>query len=1245
MANDPTAFDGINIINDGEYGTELGRVSPEGNVYGQTRLVKSWIHHKWWTGEEYTDVEIAGRADSFAELPTDRPWGEVWQIPDAARSNGWGEYWYNAEDEEWVKLKWFWTVYGLNSLPYPGVKIGAAHKIKESNVNTIWNGYTWERHPKHSGLLDDEPERHLPSGFLQMVAPDVRVTYYSPKEVGLRAVEGGSGKVWVKGTWIAAGRSCSVFNRQDVINFNSQTKSLSFAPVDPETEYWIYLANNDENFSTAAWDYREKMFLSLTPNIDGYLSDEGSGKNARLVGRVETDAESKFVPIVDMSLVSNTVNFPETYRDYSDYQVQFVDENTLALKKLDGQYGQIAIGRDLYYLGIDYDIDRGDPWVDWNDSDVQMDGVALDSDSIYYIYISSRIDAFNFNPINELTGRPWEPTDQNSEYLAALDLRLRPFLSPKEPEHGRMADRYPGYECRHIGIVRTDGNGKFINARDLSSIRQPQLNPTYFDGLAEIVTTPVNSDEFRICRKIGTSGIVNVAGDAVQSYAYDDPNVYKITTISDVYSYSEGEIGCPVTPSQQVIDYPSSILHLYLANSNPLWGAVSSSCFFTMSPPQNGYLSRNWSGNQARWIAKIQTDANGQFTGSFIQDSVAPLAPYIDDGLPTLNTVWSAAKVSSEISKVLLQLNASAAYGRQKTTGIPWTLNRNHAHDVKLIPSTPDLQFILPDLSLQDVPNEGISKTLEDEINCHVFNNAMFGIYWQGAQWDCGEASFLSGYSDYYLQSYSFYRLSRTPTEANPWIVSVTFNERVCLNVLEWTSAELDYALYFPKDYTIYGSNLSQPDRNNDSHWVEIAEITSGIGPQSYNATHSLKNRWENSKIYLHYRFRITATNSPGYCVIKSAKCWEPTGTFATMMADGDAGQTVTATSTSFSYYPPRYALAKPGSLWQSQGNPNSAKQCIMFTKGIPVAYRSLGFMGDTGHRQLVDFKIWGSNVANPNVDTDGDFVLLRDVVNFDWTLSAGHYYRFVDFINATKYLWYRVSITENNGYVAEMSQVAWVPSDANIRTYSSWDTQDAPSASATSTSPGYNPAHAFAYDSLYATKSQAGYCWASNAVPTSMNPQHLAMNYMGPALQGRSVTVASVWLQARTYNGSYATRGFPKEVEVFGSNADFPSLSNEEQWTSIVPRQTIIDPGDGGWVKLDNPIRSYATWQNIRLTFTGSYATASVIVNAVKIEPVRGNNIFIEDDLELHEHAYDPQEKYAALEVYDNSILVGNTA
>jgi hypothetical protein len=891
-------------FSDGGHGTELGRISPDGNVFGAKRIVREWLHYKWWTGQEYADIEIAGRADSYAELPINRPWGEIWQIPSSEDAAKWNEYYYDAEEEAWTRLQWFWTVDGLSALPTPGIKVGGAHVVKETNVQVMWTGYQWERIPKHSGLLDDEPDRHLPRGFLQIFTPDVRVTYYSSKEIGLAAMGGGSGKVWVNGLWIDATRECSLWNRLAVIDWDSETEGLAFSYPEPETDYWIYLANDDYSFrlttglpadathnATPAWDYRSRMFLSTTPNVGGYLSDTGCGLNARLVGRVDTD-DTAMCPLfsrsVDISLISHTVNFPETYRDYSDYQIQFVDHETLLFALLDGEYGQIAVNRDLYYLGYDFEIQRGDPWIDWNDGDVVQDGTALSPNTIYYIYLPGQIDAFNFNEINTVTGRPWQAEDYDSatHYELTLDIRLTPFLSPKEADHGRMSDLWPGFECRHIGTVTTDANGYFINARDLSEIRQPPLNPRYFDGLAEIGIVNINSEELQVFRKKGTSGIVNVGGEAMQAYEQNTVDVHTILTSMIVQQYDEESFEDPLSPADlgwspaeetwqaPVLDQgtagaegsayrqihaaasltrsgsrvritikagssPLSLTHvcfaehagngnaagafgsskfkeaffgglrtvtvpaeesvtsdwllfsvndalsymtivsvaasngyvsyattgdgdyykataagdynvqtisgytytsagsvaianvevssssnaieayagqpvyIYMANSRPFWGDRAGRLVACEESPTGGYLSLNWPGNNARWVATLIPDAQGNFTGGFLTESIAAYKLVLDDSAVSLTSLWSSSKIAALLGIQSANQAAGLGWTGQLTNGLATRLIRLDSTRVQLTSvSNVDIPVIFPDQSQSIIPAGGVTVTV-----------------------------------------------------------------------------------------------------------------------------------------------------------------------------------------------------------------------------------------------------------------------------------------------------------------------------------------------------------------------------------------------------------------------------------------------------------------------------------------------------------------------------------------------------
>ena len=648
-------------------------VSPEGLAYGQTTRIWRWPHPVWWDGTQYATVEVAGRADSYELLPTGpRPFGQIWQVytyVKATNSYVWKEYYWDSENEQWFPIKWLWPVDSFNDLPIPGFAVGDAHTVIETDVPVFWNNFQWVRE-KHSSLNDDEPERHLPEGFLRWVSPDARVFYVSPTEIGIEPVEGGTGQVWVSGEYVAAQKSASVLNALPSLEWNTQTNSIVPAYLEPDTEYWVYLANtlsgefvipampgDDSHPATPYWDFKGKLFLSRSSDVNGYLSGSGAGVNARLVGKIQTDTTSPmsggpyFLRELNISIISRTTSFPETYRDYSDYQVRFIDYDTLRLALLDGQYGQIYVGGNLEYLGSDFDIALSAAWIEWDDeltTKVIRRTDPLSPNSLYYIYISANVDMFNYNATNPETNRPWTSDDRDAEgnYQDALDMRLKPFLSPKAPDHGRMSEQWPGYYVRLIGKVTTDANSRFINARDLSAIRQPTLDPTDFNGLAEIDLVMVSVTSFKIAAKKGTSGVVTVGGESVQTYESDSASVHLISNTDSVYAYTEANITSPLSVLNTIKDYPNQSLYVYMANSRPCWGALAGRAFVSTQAPSNGYLSRNWPGNNARWMVTIRPDSSGEFTGSFAPESISTLAVTMDDFAVSLSTTWSSAKLN-----------------------------------------------------------------------------------------------------------------------------------------------------------------------------------------------------------------------------------------------------------------------------------------------------------------------------------------------------------------------------------------------------------------------------------------------------------------------------------------------------------------------------------------------------------------------------------------------------------------------
>jgi len=154
----------------------------------------------------------------------------------------------------------------------------------------------------------------------------------------------------------------------------------------------------------------------------------------------------------------------------------FVNQNVIELQKLDGRYGEIFVPDSLQCLGEGQSITVDDPKVvvDAN-GNVSLGATNILSNTTYYIYLPTEIDQFNFNSINPDTNRPWWQDDEGAadNYEFLLDLRLKPFLTTKAPMHRRLTDTWPGFYARWIGMVKTDGNGKFRPSTDISEVAPP----------------------------------------------------------------------------------------------------------------------------------------------------------------------------------------------------------------------------------------------------------------------------------------------------------------------------------------------------------------------------------------------------------------------------------------------------------------------------------------------------------------------------------------------------------------------------------------------------------------------------------------------------------------------------------------------------------------------------------------------------------------------------------------------------
>jgi archaellum component FlaC len=227
---------------------------------------------------------------------------------------------------------------------------------------------------------------------------NAKVAYRSTTKLGLDTQEEGKvGAVWVQGQLVVDDEtgtdSIVVHNTDPIINLDSQTNSLVTIPIVTNQEYFIYLANHlSPEFNIGGRDARGKLFLSLTPDTNGYMSGTTPGLNARIVGVISTDGGGLFRRELDISWIAKQSSFPETYRDYCDYKLSFIDENTIKLDLVDGEYGQIYIAGQMLPFGDDLTVTRDMYRVNWGNDGPQKDLTVIAPSTLYYIYVSNNAD-------------------------------------------------------------------------------------------------------------------------------------------------------------------------------------------------------------------------------------------------------------------------------------------------------------------------------------------------------------------------------------------------------------------------------------------------------------------------------------------------------------------------------------------------------------------------------------------------------------------------------------------------------------------------------------------------------------------------------------------------------------------------------------------------------------------------------------------------------------------------------------
>lgn len=767
------------------------------------------------------------------------------------------------------------------------------------------------------------------NGFVPGWTPELEMAYISKNEIGLKpktVVGETADETAIRKQLATILEKSSVHIYTPVLDYTAGPV-LSFAEIEEKNttdSYYVYLANQHEDFATSIYDYRGKLFCSTITPSDNLWINSGDFE-AILIGTVETQTELGkivFEHEYGTSLVSRESDVKETFREYSDFDLSYTDEDTITLERIYGTYGQIYVPERLYYIGESKEVTISDWTVKVNiDNTLSLDTEGVSASTLYYTYIGSDTDIYNFNALaGTQPDRPLHPGETG--YDADKDFRLDIFLSTQPPDNMRLAETYYGYWARHIGQVRTDTTGKFIYSGGVSAIRQATLNPTYFDGLAEMTLEYTSTSEIRVIRRRGTSGIIMVGGRGVQLYNSSDVDVHKIIRTSPLYVYTEANTSQPLSLSgTQLLNYPTTPVYLYIANDRPCWGSLSNQLFLSLSAPNDAYLSANFPGNNARWVATIDVDSSGYFTGSYITDSINQPMLVIDDVTVSPNTLWSSYKNQQMMDGYYNQLasliSAQNLFTVEQSNGIGVGLYYLNSTTVILYPTSgANTSIVFPNLTTLTVTPSGISGSVDGVTGIQKFiwvyktgitANATLPsqIYtglaaqddtkllvgyvgsYDGADNDSVAYHLPSGFSAYgswyslnYVASKAFnltcsgeedcWISQGLPMPYRPEVLGISLPTAVVINKYGICGRDYSIASY-PRQWELQGSN-------NGSVWVTL-DYRSGISEPSRGQW--LYFTFLNSSPFSQYRLRILERNG--------AQNWVAIGEFKLITRESDS--------------------------------------------------------------------------------------------------------------------------------------------------------------------------------------------------------------------------------------------------------------------------------------------------------------------------------------------------------------------
>lgn len=663
----------LNLYDPQIYGRELGRISPEGNRYGQIRMVRDIYHYHFWDGEEWTKVpEAIDQADSYSLLPTSgQSHGDVWRVRryDDKRSKYLWQYWFwNSGNSSWKVIRWLWDLEKTSDLPDPGHFVGEGHRILESDILAKWTGYEWVRAVSHSGLEDNEPDRHVPETFADDYAAQVTDTHGRISTVNSALIKHGEDNVKAfELVYFDLDEMDEDIGQMEetVQNFSELVTELdeSFAELGNVVNAWSdngYLTLAEANsFGTAkeqllsesddviqwanslglsdeADDYQDALdalVAAIAPWINSppYPKEITSLQRDGMVGAFKAVVEKKtiLVKAIDDATINGVFNYFGSR--ISEAVVEFKNKTHIAVYgSVTGSTGAIWCSGELLITDLVDDVTNVMPVLNYVGGAIIP--THIEPSAEYFIYIANHKSQAAFNV-------PALPADGDKPATTATDFNGNLFLSQSADVNGLLGASEPGINARLVGKCETDatsyalGGPFFIREINMSMIGRTTDLSDAFSEYSDFQVTFSDKDTLSFSRFDGTKGLCYVAGSLLSlgTGLQLTRSDYRINWMGGDTPLELDETGGqPTTISSNTLyqiylsadidDYnfnsinPSTGRPYEEGNINYVWAKdLRKRMFLSTKTNDHRLLDEQYPGYYARHIGQVMTDSAGYF--------------------------------------------------------------------------------------------------------------------------------------------------------------------------------------------------------------------------------------------------------------------------------------------------------------------------------------------------------------------------------------------------------------------------------------------------------------------------------------------------------------------------------------------------------------------------------------------------------------------------------------------------------